>query len=88
MESLSIGEVASRVGLRPSAIRYYEEMGLLPRQERAAGRRCFDPAMVDRLTVIRAARDVGFSLDEIRQMLDGFSPETPPPERWRRLARE
>jgi MerR family transcriptional regulator, redox-sensitive transcriptional activator SoxR len=88
MRSLTIGDVARRVGIRASAIRYYESLGLLPEPPRDGGWRTFDPATISRLQVIRAARDFGFALDEIRQLLDGFAPDTPPPERWRTLARE
>jgi MerR family transcriptional regulator, redox-sensitive transcriptional activator SoxR len=88
MEPMTIGEVARQVGVRPSAIRYYESLGLLPEPPRTSGWRSFDPAVVSRIQVIRAARDFGFKLEEIRQLLDGFDPATPPPERWRALARE
>lgn len=88
MERLTIGEVARRVGIRTSAIRYYESVGLLAEPVRRSGWRTFEATAVTRLQAIRAARDFGFSLDEIRQLLDGFAPDTPPPERWRALARE
>jgi MerR family transcriptional regulator, redox-sensitive transcriptional activator SoxR len=88
MERLSIGEVARRVGVRPSAIRFYESAGLLAPPERSSGWRSYEPSVVERLQVIRSAREIGFSLDEIRQLLDGFSPDVPPSERWRALAAE
>jgi MerR family transcriptional regulator, redox-sensitive transcriptional activator SoxR len=87
MERVSIGEAARRIGIRPSAIRYYESLGLLQAPERQSGWRCFDQTSLDRLRVIHTARELGFTLEEIRQLLDGFSAETPPPERWRALAR-
>jgi MerR family redox-sensitive transcriptional activator SoxR len=88
METLSIGEVARRAGLRQSAIRYYESVGLLPQPERASGWRRYTADTVERLQVIRAARDLGFALEEIRTLLYEFEPNTPPPERWRALAAE
>lgn len=88
MERLNIGEVASQVGIRQSAIRYYESVGLLPEPERASGWRRYEPNVVELLQVIRAARDLGFALDEIRTLLYEFEPETTPPERWRALALE
>jgi MerR family redox-sensitive transcriptional activator SoxR len=88
MDALSIGEVSGRVGIRQSAIRYYESEGLLPSPPRASGRRKFDAQAVARLQVIRTARELGFSLEEIRQLLLDFPPDTPPPERWRALARQ
>ena len=86
--ALRIGEVAARVGLRPSAIRYYESEGLLSTPVRASTRRVYDEAAVARLRVIHAAREVGFSLEDIHQLLMDFPADTPPPERWRALARE
>jgi DNA-binding transcriptional MerR regulator len=43
--------------------------------------------VIDRLRVVRIARDLGFTLGEIRALLDGFSEDTPPSERWQKLAR-
>jgi MerR family redox-sensitive transcriptional activator SoxR len=88
MDALSIGEVSNRVGLAPSAIRFYESEGLLAAPRRPSGRRAFDPGAVARLQVIRTARELGFSLEEIKQLLLDFPPDTPPPERWRALARD
>ena len=92
MESMSIGEVARSAGVRPSALRYYEGVGLLPLPERANGRRRYDGELLrevlDRLAVVRVAKQAGFTISEIRTLLDGFSEDTPPSERWRILARE
>jgi MerR family redox-sensitive transcriptional activator SoxR len=87
MQPLPIGEVSRLSGMAPSAIRYYEEEGLVSRPERSGGGwRAFDPGVVERLKVIRLARELGFSLEDIRTLLNGFSPDTPPPERWQELA--
>lgn len=92
MESMSIGEVARSAGVRPSALRYYEGVGLLPRPERANGRRRYDGELLrevlDRLEVVRVAQQAGFTISEIRTLLDGFSEDTPPSERWRLLAQD
>ncbi len=92
MESMSIGEVARNTGVRPSALRYYESVGLLPLPERANGRRRYDGELLrevlDRLAVVRVAQQAGFTISEIRTLLDGFSEDTPPSERWRILARD
>lgn len=85
---MTIGAVADRIGIRPSAIRYYEAEGLMPAAPRASTRRTYDDAAIARLQVIHAARETGFSLEDIRQLLTDFPPDTPPPERWRALARE
>src|SRR5437899_644601 len=71
MESeILIGELARRAGVRPSAIRYYEEVGVLPSPERVAGRRRYGPGALQRLSVIAAAQRAGLSLGEIRELLD------------------
>jgi MerR family redox-sensitive transcriptional activator SoxR len=87
MTHLSIGEVAVEAGLRTSAIRYYEKMGLLPRPSRRNGRRLYDRAVLERLAIVQFAKRVGFSIAEMKILLDGV-PGRPPPERWRKLAHE
>ena len=87
MLGMTIGEVARRAELRPSAIRYYEKLGLLPRPPRQGGQRRYDPHVLERLAIVRFAKFVGFRIDEIRLLLDG-SPDRPPPQRWRRIAEE
>jgi MerR family transcriptional regulator, redox-sensitive transcriptional activator SoxR len=67
---LPIGEVARRIGLRPSAVRYYERVGLLRPAPRAGGQRRYDAAALHRLSAIRLAQRAGFSLDEIRQLFE------------------
>ena len=92
MEGMGIGEVARRAGLRPSALRYYEGIGLLPRPERTNGQRRYDGEVLrevlDRLGVVRVAQQAGFTITEIGVLLNGFSEDTPPSERWRVLASE
>ena len=88
----TIGEVARRAGVRPSALRYYERIGVLPPPGRENGRRRYDEEVLrevlDRLAIVRVAQQAGFTIAEIRTLLDGFSEDTPPSERWRVLARE
>jgi len=86
MEQLNIGQVAQRVGIQTSAIRYYESIGLVPEPQRKSGWRRYGPEVLDRLGVIRTASELGFRLEEIRILLDGFPLETEPSERWRTLA--
>jgi MerR family redox-sensitive transcriptional activator SoxR len=86
IEGLSIGAVATRAGLQPSAIRYYEQVGLLEAPPRAHGRRRYDPVVLDQLAVIGVAQQAGFTIAEIRTLLHGFDPDTPAAERWRALA--
>ena len=65
---IDIAEVARRSGLRASALRFYEEKGLIRAVARRGGRRMFDPAVFDQLALIALGRTAGFSLDEIAAM--------------------
>ncbi len=85
MADLSIGEVAERCGLRTSAIRYYEKIGLLPKASRVNGRRLYDETILERLAIIRFAKRVGFGIADTIKLLNA-APGRPPPERWRNLA--
>lgn len=84
--ALPIGRLARLAGLAPSAIRYYEQAGLLPRPLRQSGQRRYPPETTSRLRIIRLARDAGFTIAETRTFLSGFSPTTTPAARWRSLA--
>src|SRR5579875_3142969 len=67
--SLAIGELARRSGRTTSAIRYYEEIGLLPEAIRVSGRRWYHPAAIRTLAVIDIAQRAGLSLGEIQDVL-------------------
>jgi len=68
--TLTIGAVAKRVGVAIDTIRYYEREGLLPEPERrASGYRSYDEGAVRQLRFIRRAKDLGFTLEEIRDLL-------------------
>jgi len=84
--TLSIGEVARRAGLATSAIRYYERAGVLPPAERVAGRRTYGPDAVRRLGVVAIAQQAGFTLAEIRELLDGTDAGAPAGDTLRALA--
>jgi MerR family transcriptional regulator, redox-sensitive transcriptional activator SoxR len=86
MAYLTISQVARQVRLRPSAIRYYERIGLLPQAERLSGQRRYDPAVLYRLAIIQRARQLGFTLTEIRHLFFGFRDVTRASERWRTLS--
>ena len=79
---MRIGEVAAQAGLRTSALRYYERLGLLPPPRRVNGRRVYGEDVRVRLAVIRGAIASGFTLQEIRQLFAG----RPYSARLRRLA--
>ena len=85
---LAISDVATRVGLEPSAIRYYERIGLLPKPERAGGKRRYDESVLMKLAVIQRARRTGFTLEEIRRLFFGFKDNTPASRRWEKLCRK
>lgn len=70
---LRIGEVAERAGIRPSAIRYYEQIGLIPEPERVSGQRAYESSVLRRLSLIDVSQRAGLSLDEIRELLDAGS---------------
>jgi len=86
MSQLTISEVARAAGLRPSAIRYYESIGILQPVERVGGKRRYDRTAVYRLALVRRAQETGFSLDKIRKLFFGFRQSTPISERWRKLS--
>jgi MerR family redox-sensitive transcriptional activator SoxR len=66
---MTIGEVAERAGMSTSRIRYYEARSLLPEPDRAAGKRRYGEDVFRRLAIIDAAQRVGFTLEEIRDLL-------------------
>src|SRR5713226_3115244 len=88
MAQLTISQVARQVGLQASAIRYYERIGLLPPALRMSGQRRYDATALYRLAIIQRARQLGFTLDEIRQLFFGFRSVTKASERWRTLSRK
>jgi DNA-binding transcriptional MerR regulator len=81
---LTIGELARRAGIAPSALRYYEELGLLPTPARISGQRRYPESTVGLVGVILLLRDVGFSLAELKALK---AARAVAPNEWRRLAR-
>lgn len=84
---MKIGELAVRAKLAASAIRYYEQEGLLAPPPRVGGIRVYGPQVMHELAVVQFAKDAGFTLPEIKQLLHGFPSSTPASERWKKLAR-
>ncbi|MGJ5136157.1 MerR family transcriptional regulator [Bradyrhizobium oligotrophicum] len=71
MSRLTIGDLAKRTGTKVETIRYYERIGLLPLPARTEGNyRAYDNDQLGRLSFIRRARDLGFSIDQVRDLLD------------------
>jgi MerR family redox-sensitive transcriptional activator SoxR len=85
---MRIGELAREAGVRTSAIRFYERAGILPRASRQSGQRRFTTEARLQLAVIEFARVAGFSIAEIKVLFHGFRPDTPAPNRWRKLAQK
>ena len=86
MDGISIGEVARQTGLRTSALRYYESIGLIPPPLRHSGRRVYAPDVVQWVGVIQLAKAAGFTMAEIQTLMHGFSIDTTPAVRWQTLA--
>ena len=88
-ELLAIGALSERSGVAPSALRYYEDEGLIRSERAASGHRRYPREVLRRVAFIKVAQHVGLSLDEIRRALatlpDG---RTPTPADWTRLSRD
>ncbi|WP_299610604.1 redox-sensitive transcriptional activator SoxR [uncultured Tateyamaria sp.] len=88
-EGLSIGDIAARTGLAVSAIRYYEEEGLVAPWRNGAGRRRFQRADIRRLSFIMVAQQFGFTLAQIKAELDLLPRHRAPTKRdWARISAE
>jgi MerR family redox-sensitive transcriptional activator SoxR len=77
--------VSRRSGHGASTLRYWETVGLLPAPPRVGGKREYPADVVERIAVIDLAREAGFSLDEIRELLDGIATGVPPGRQWAAL---
>jgi DNA-binding transcriptional MerR regulator len=81
MDIISIGEAADRVGMSPSALRYYDERGLVCPRARRAGRRMYGSEELRRLAFLKIAQRLGLPLDTAAAVLDAPSPQ------WRETVR-
>jgi len=86
MQNMTIGDTARQAGVRPSTIRYYESIGLLPVPYKVNGQRRYDPAILQTLGVIQLAQHAGFTISEIETLFNDFSVDTPASARWQALA--
>ena len=82
MDLIPIGEAAARLGLSASALRYYDERGLVQPQQRRAGRRMYGSDDLRRLAFIKIFHQLGVSLDTAAAVLDAPAPQ------WREVVRE
>lgn len=86
---IGIGELSRKTGVKIATIRYYEQIGLLPKGLRNTGnQRRYEPAAVQRLLFIRRARELGFSIDAIRDLLCLADASYSHPSDALRIARE
>jgi MerR family redox-sensitive transcriptional activator SoxR len=87
-EQLTIGQVAERSGVPHTALRFYEESGLITSTRTAGNQRRYPRAVLRRLAFIRTAQRVGLSLDQIRDALATLPDGRPPTKTdWARLSR-
>ena len=87
-ELLSVGQVAARSGFAASALRFYEAEGLIEATRTAGGRRQFQRSVLRRLAFIRAASNIGLTLDEVREELAQLpSGRVPTKADWQRISR-
>jgi MerR family redox-sensitive transcriptional activator SoxR len=86
---LSIGTIASRTGLSVSAIRFYESSGLLTATRGAGGKRLFKRSVIRRVSFILISQQLGYSLEDIRQVLSTLPEQrTPTKADWQKLSRQ
>ncbi len=88
MDGMNISEVARMAGVRPSALRFYESIGLIPAPRRINRRRYYDSKVLQRIALVQLAQQAGFTIAEIKTLFHGFAPDTPPAARWQTLARK
>lgn len=75
--SLTIGEVARQTGVAATALRYYEQIGLMPEPARRGGQRRYDDSILARIEVIALCKAAGFSLEEIQLLFADDAPGRP-----------
>jgi MerR family redox-sensitive transcriptional activator SoxR len=86
-DGLTVGQVADRMGITRSAVRWYDDHGLLPSERTSGNQRRFFADVLCRVAMIRAGQRVGLSIAEIRDTLTALPPRKPPtPEDWERFA--
>lgn len=86
--TLSIGEVAKRTGTAVSAIRYYDDEGLIRSERNNAGQRRFLRSEIRRVSFILIAQELGFSLNQIRTQLDQLPDKRTPTKRdWGKMSK-
>lgn len=88
-DALTIGELADRTGVAPSALRFYEDEDLISADRTDAGHRRYPRATIRRVSFIKVAQQLGLSLEEIRESLATLPEKRTPNEKdWARLSAE
>ncbi|MCP3787716.1 redox-sensitive transcriptional activator SoxR [Micromonospora sp. A3M-1-15] len=86
--TLTIGQLSERSGVAPSALRYYERLGLIRAERTGGNQRRYARTELRRVAFIRISQQVGVSLEEIREALDSLpSARTPTPDDWAALSK-
>ena len=86
---LTVGQLAARSGVAASALRFYEEQGLIASRRTAGNQRRYPRAALRRVAFIRASQRVGIPLDRIKKALDGLpANRTPNHDDWTRLSQQ
>lgn len=85
MAELSIMQVTQQTGVRPSALRYYEEIGLIRPSRRVGGRRHYDAGVIQRLALIHTGQQAGFTLAELGILLNNALDSTASSVQWHAL---
>ena len=94
MTEFTIGEISQKARVQASTIRYYESIKLMPVPQRVSGQRRYGAETIKRLSFIKLAQQAGFTIAEIKLLLEGFdkadklipSSSVPPLSHWRKLA--
>lgn len=86
MATFSIGEIAKQSGFPASTIRYYERIGILPTANRVSGKRIYHANILEKLRVIKLAKQVGFNIEETDTLINDFPENASASARWQALA--
>ena len=84
---MTIGELSAQCGVPASTLRYWEKIKILPAAFRVSGQRRYPAEMANLVAVLQLAKACGFSLVEMRRLVDGFPSGTTASQRWRTSAR-
>lgn len=82
---MNIGEIAQKLDIPASTIRYYEKIGLLKKQQRISGNRVFDQQALSSLRFIQLAQNTGFSIEEMKVLLDSAAHSSPSSTEWKEI---